>query len=577
MPVYWKGGNGLKRRISALAICFILIFSLTTAVRGDNASTYVDNITTITSNGACSVSLRVNVHLDTSDPDLTFPLPLGAGNILVNNTSVSATRDGSTLALNLGNLVGNIIGDYTFKIDYTLSGAVEMQEGKMLLTLPLINGFSYPVQSMKFTVNLPGEVTGRPSFVGSYQQSSTESAMQFTVNGSMITGELTSALRDHESLVMTLEVEPETFRGVSTYERTGNPEIIPMAICAGLALVYWLIFLRAWPLVRIRRATPPEGVSAGELGCRLTFAGADLTMMAFSWAQLGYILIHLDDNGRVWLHKRMDMGNERSLFEVKVFRELFGKRRYVDGTGYQYARLCLKYARNIPGERAMCNPASGNTRVFRILNCGVSVFGAICLVMNLTGITLLQVLLSIVLGVFAAVSAWHMQSGMYRLHIRGKIPLILCIAESVVWLVLGFFAGQFWVALAMVASQLLCGLAAAYGGRRSDMGRQNAMQILGLRHYLKTLSADELNRILQNDPEFFYNLAPYALALGVDREFAKAFGKRKFGECPYFVSGLHGRHKASDWAYAMRDAADILDARQRQMQLERYAPIRLRR
>ena len=49
-------------------------------------------------------------------------------------------------------------------------------------------------------------------------------------------------------------------------------------------------------------------------GSRLTFTGADLTMMVFSWAQLGYLVIHLDDNGRVMLHKRMDMGNERSSF-----------------------------------------------------------------------------------------------------------------------------------------------------------------------------------------------------------------------------------------------------------------------
>lgn len=567
----------MKQRILAVVVCCLIVMSLSVQARADNTASYVDNITTITSNGSCSVSMRVNIHLDTPDPTLTFPVPLGASNIQVNNSGVAAVRSGNVMVVDLGGVVGNIIGDYTIKIDYDLSGAVAMSEGKMILTLPLISGFSYPVQSMKFAITLPGNISGRPSFVGSYQQSGTESAMQYAVNGGMITGELTSALRDHESLVMTLEVDPDIFRGVSTYERTGNPEIIPMSICAGLALLYWLIFLRTWPMLRVYRATPPEGVSAGELGCRLTLAGADLTMMVFSWAQLGYILIHQDDNGRVWLHKRMDMGNERSLFEVKAFRELFGNRRYVDGTGYQYARLCLKYARHIPGERAMCSPSSGNMRIFRALACGVSLFGGICLAMNLTGITLLQVLLSILLGVFAAVSAWHIQEGMYRIHIRGKLPLYLCIGLCVVWLILGLLAKQFWIALAMVLSQLLFGLFAAYGGRRSDMGRQNATQVLGLRHYLKILPAEELNRVLGNDPEFFYNMAPYALALGVDRQFARCFGKRKLGSCPYFVSGIHGRHTAEEWAMAMREAADILDSRQRQLQLEKFAVIRFHR
>ena len=570
----------MKRRILAAALCCLMLFGLAVTVSADSAASYVENISTVTSNGSCSVSLRVNIRLESPNESLYFPVPLGATDIEVNNSGVATTRGTNSIDVDLSRAVGGIVGEHSVKIDYELNDVVAMQEVDeemvMMLTLPLISGFSYPVESMKFTVTLPGNITARPTFTGSYQQSSTESTMTFAVNGSMITGEVTAPLKDHETLTMTLQVDPEMFRGVSTYVRTGNPEIIPMAVCAGLALLYWLFFLRTWPLIRVRRATPPEGVSAGELGCRLTFAGADLTMMVFTWAQLGYILIHLDDNGRVWLHKRMDMGNERSLFEVKVFRELFGKRRYIDGTGYQYARLCRKFARQVPGERVMCKPSSGNIRIFRFLSCGVGVFGGICLAMNTTGIVLLQIILAVIMAVLAAVSSWRMQEGMYRIHIRGKLPLYICDGLIVVWLAIGLYTGQFWVALAMVASQLLAGVAAAYGGRRSEMGRQNATQILGLRHYLKTIPQDEFQRVLKNDPEFFFNMAPYAIALGVDREFSKHFGKRKLGACPYFVSGMHGRHTAEEWARAMREAADILDSRQRQMEWEKFAIIRFK-
>ena len=113
------------------------------------------------------------------------------------------------------------------------------------------------------------------------------------------------------------------------------------------------------------------------------------------------------------------MGNERSLFEVKCFKGLFGKRRSVDGTGYQYARLCRKVAKLVPGEKTMCRPGSGNIKIFRGLNCGIGLFCGICMAMNLTGILVLQILLSVLFGVFGAVSAWHIQEGMDRLHIRG--------------------------------------------------------------------------------------------------------------------------------------------------------------
>ena len=71
-------------------------------------------------------------------------------------------------------------------------------------------------------------------------------------------------------------------------------------------------------------------------------------------------------------------------------------------------------------------------------------------------------------------------------------------------------------------------------------------------------------------------MAPYAIAMGVDGAFSKHFGKRKLRPCPYYISGLQGKRTAQEWAKAMRETADLLDARQRQMELERYAFIRIR-
>ena len=578
MQIHRKGGKRLKRRVFAAFLCCMLIFGCAITARADSAATHVENMTTITSDGECSVNLRINIHLESADSDITFPLPLGATDIEVNGGRCSTSKTDNAILVDLNKIVDGVIGDYTIRIDYKLKKTVAMNQGKMILTLPLISGFSYPVESMDFTINLPGEVVNpKMEFTASYQMSNTGSNINVAVNGHMISGQILAPLKDHETLVMTMEVDPEMFPGVSTYERNGNPEIVPMIVCAVLALLYWLIWLRAMPLVHVRRATPPEGVSAGELGCRLTFAGADLTMMVFTWAQLGYILIHLDDNGRVWLHKRMDMGNERSLFEVKCFKSLFGKRRSIDGTGYQYARLCRKFAKQVPGEKTMCRPKSGNIRIFRALSCGIGLFCGICIAMNLTGILVLQILYAIILAVFGVVSAWKIQEGMYRIHIRGKLPLYICGGLCLVWLILGLLAGQILIALlGMVLPQLLAGLAAAYGGRRNEMGRQNAAQILGLRHYLKKISKEELKRVLNNDPEFFYNMAPYAIAMGVSGEFAKRFGKRKMRPCPYFVSGMNGKRTAQEWAAVMQEAADILDKRQRQMEWEKFAIIRVR-
>ena len=385
-----------------------------------------------------------------------------------------------------------------------------------------------------------------------------------------------SRLKDNETLSMTLPVTPAMFPSVSTYERTGNPEYVPMGIFAALALLYWILFLRALPILRIRRTIPPEGITAGELSTRLTLSGADLTMMVVSWAQLGYIMIHLDDNGRVLLHKRMDMGNERSAFENKIFRALFGKRRVIDGTGYQYAQLCRRVAKIVPGQKSLCRKGNGNSKIFRWLSCGTHVFLGILLAANFTTNLALQIILSIIFVIFAAVSAWYIQEGMYRLHLRYKLPLLISLGIGLVWIVLGIFCGQWAAAALSVCLQWLVGLMAAYSGRRSDLGRQNAAMVLGLRHYLKKIPPEDLTRLQNNDPEFFYNMLPYAMALGVGKSFSKAFGRKKQEQCPYFYCGINARMNAADWAKFLHEAIEILDSRQRRMEFEKFSAIRFR-
>ena len=352
----------MKKRIFTGILCLLMVFFLAVPASAGNVSSGISSLTTVTTDGNCVVSMTVTLRLDTPVEGLTFPLPLGAQNIKRDGSLVRSRETANAILVELSSLngfVGEVTLNFTYEIKDVVAlevleeGAKKDQEPRLLLTLPLLSGFNYPIENMKFSVMLPGEVTGKPIFSSIYHQDSIESDLECVVTNNQITGTI-SNLKDNETLAMRLPVPVEMFTGVSTYQRVGNPEIRYMLIAGGIALLYWLNFLRCLPLIRTRRTTPPEGMTAGEVGTRLNLAGADLTMMVLSWAQLGYILIHLDDNGRVMLHKRMDMGNERSNYEVKIFKSLFGSRRVIDGTGYQYARLCRKVAASVPGKKSLC-------------------------------------------------------------------------------------------------------------------------------------------------------------------------------------------------------------------------------
>jgi hypothetical protein len=341
-----------------------------------------------------------------------------------------------------------------------------------------------------------------------------------------------------------------------------------IVVLGGLALLYWIFCLRSLPFLPRRSTVAPEGYNAGELARILNGMGSDLTMMVFSWAQLGYIHIQYTDTGRVILHKRMEMGNERDPEEMRLFKTLFGKRRFVDGTGYHYAHLCKKAAA-VSSVRHLYRRNTGNPKVLRILCAAAGFFGGISIGSAIVGDAILGVLLIAILAVAGAFSAWMMQDWVRGLHLRDKFSLVVGLTLCFAWIIMGLCAGIVGVAIAVATLQLLCGLGCAYGGRRTPVGRQTVSQMLGLRRYLKTMSPKEAQSLIRRDPDYFFAMLPYALALGVEKPFAKSFRGKQFPPCSYLSTGDYDRMTALEWALLTGQIARALDAQHRRLFLEK--------
>ena len=579
------------RRIRFIRCLLILVFCLclmTTAVSAATSATDMNSIISVSADGRCQVSTTVRLHFSDPATKLTFPLPKEAQNVTVGGSSVrtyTSAIDPDVILVDLTGLNG-ITGDYQLMFSYTLPDVIRtvqandngilLYEGKLVMEIPLLSGFEYPVDAMSFSVTMPGEITTKPTFSSTYMQSSVESRIKTIVGGQLLNGNTTKGFQDREKVSLVMDVSEEMFPGKLLLERVGNPEIVPMSIFAILALVYWIVFMRTWPVFRHDRTIPIEGLTAGELGCRLTAAGVDLTMMVFTWAQLGYLRIMVDKKGHVLLEKRMDMGNERGETENRIFRTLFSRGDMVDATGARYAKLCRSVEETVSGIREMYTKRAGNAKIFRMLGCAISVFCGICFAMNLAKTQIPQVLLSILFVIFGVVTAWGMQGAMYKMHVRGKVPVYIGSVCGLLWILLGVIAGQWIMGLVVVIGQFLIGLLAVYGGRRSELGVFHAGEVLGIRHFLRKLDEKQLKRLLDNNPDYFFDMLPYAIALGVDKRFAKAFGKMPMPDCHYLLVTRNDKRTAAEWAFMVRKIADQMDKRQRKLQLEKWIPINIK-
>lgn len=556
------------RRLILIALTAVLVLALCVPASAATGASNARVDAVLDTDGSCQVTIALNLHLDAA-AELRFPVPKNARSITLNGAGASTRASGEYLMVDLSRLTGNAIGDFSIILRYTVPGTVRYNDrDKPELNLDLLCGFPYPIEGLEFTLTLPEQVSAIPHFSSGYHQQVIEESIHYQVSGNQIAGSVASTLKDHETLAISLVLTEDTFPRSAVEPWSAGWEDTAAFILMGLALLYWLIFLRCAPHLRSHSLLPPAGSTAGELRCALTGQGADLTMMVMSWAQLGYILIHLQGNGRVILHKRMEMGNERGSFEQRVFKSLFGSKRTVDGSGYHYARLYRKVAASRGSLLELFSKHTGNPKVFRLLAAAAGIFGGASIAINLAGDALLAFFIIALLAAAGGIGAWLMQEWIQGLHLRNRTALYLGLGIAAVWIALGILAEEAGLAIGMVAFQLLAGLAWAYGGRRTPMGRQTTSQILGLRAYLKKIPEDDLDRIRHAEPDYFFTMAPYALALGIDGVFARQFGPQRLSPCPWLTTGMDGHMTALEWSREMRRAADCLDEHQKRLPWE---------
>ena len=553
------------RRFLLFILCITL---LTLPVSALSAISSADSETVVESDGTCHVTLTLSLHLDGSSAGLLFPLPENARSITVNGTSAKSSLSGGTRNVPLEDYI--TAGSGTLTLRYTLEDTItEDKAGNLTLTVPLLSGFSLPVEALAFSITLPDTPDEKPQFTSTYFQENTDLVLNCQISGKTITGSVKERLQDKETLTMTLKTSKEMFPNALARRWSLDTVDLVMLSLAVLALIYWLAAMRCRPVKRIRTAAIPSGMNAGEIGCRLTGQGLDLTLTVLSWAQMGYILIQMNDHGRVLLHKRMEMGNERTETEIRLFRSLFKKRTVVDATGYNYAHLCRKAMRYNPARTHTFLRTSGNPLVFRVLAALIGSVSGVSLAIAYAQDSAWRVVLGILFSILGFAGAWMLQSGAKSLHHRNKLPLLIAIGCGFLFLLASIPAGEMNVAIFVILGEILAGLAAFFGGMRTESGQQTASELLGLRRYLRTATKEELTRSVDLNPNYFYDLAPYALALDVDRAFARQMGNLRLPECTYLTTGMDGHMTAREFDQLLRDTVSAMDILQKRLPIDR--------
>ena len=511
--------------------------------------------------GSCQITQTVTIDIAGTEDTLELPLAANAKSISVAGYKYKkTTQDGYTVLVLSSN--GGFSGSRSFTIVYTVSGLVSEQDKVQTLTLPLLAPkWNWAISNYDFTISLPAAFEGYPAFSSGYYGDVMEDYMNFTVRDGMISGTINTALKDHESLTMTLVVGEGYFAGKYASWSSGWVETALVIVFSVLALLYWALTLRSKPLRAASRSMPPDAVMPCDLPYLLAGGMPDFNMLICHWAALGYLTIEMDEKGHVLLHRQVIMGNERKRLEGKIFSALFARGDVCDGASLTYKTTAQNTMRAIRRywDRRLYEKSSGNVRIMQALCAlamAVASLAAMSQILPSMPARGLVLALCMIVGLGLSVLISRIAQAYYLGNVLG---MIVSAAAALVLLVAGQLSGSGLPMLVAVAMSFVCGALTLHGGRRTELGTQLISQSLGFRKGLEKLSERHISMLLGRDGQYFYKLLPYAEAMGMGAEFSRRLGETELEPCEWYLTRVPAARTGVEFYNQLRPALEMLE------------------
>jgi uncharacterized membrane protein len=352
-----------------------------------------------------------------------------------------------------------------------------------------------PIESARAVITLPDGAAGVRTLTFTGARGSREQDADVQVQGNVIRMAMRRRLNFREGLTAVvgwdkgLVREPGTLSKVWLFLRSNWPFAIPLLV---FCLMFWLWYTRGRdPRLRpiAARYAPPEGLTPAELGTLIdnTPDMRDITATIVDLAVRGYLVIeekeekHLfglftSKDYRFVLKKKLEHWDELKAHEHKLLSALFGGDDWVN-----LSDLENKFYKELPDIR---------DRIFEGL------LGRHYYLRRPDKVRRTYVVAGVVLG-FLSVWGGGMIAGVLGQQI---FPFIASgVASGVIILAFG---------LVMPA--------------RTLRGARTLEGVLGFEEFLDRVESDRFDRVART-PEMFEKYLPYAMALGVEKNWVRAF------------------------------------------------------
>lgn len=373
-------------------------------------------------------------------------------------------------------------GLHTYKIMYRYNMGKDNNKDFDELVFNVFDNYdNTKIDNMSVTINMPNNIDEN-SINFFKENEKINSNISYTVNGNTLVARLSSYQLD-DSVTLNMKLPDGYFvGGISNYG------IICFTICIALIILSIYSFY-SWSKYgkdfnkysQTVEFYPPEDLDAAQVG--FIYGEKSITKLTtaliIGLASKGYISIEEISKNK---YKIVNIGNSNSkklsITEQIVYQELFkdGNNENIISENPSFASVFAKV--NTCLENVMdkkINDIESRNKMYLTF-------------------TLL----------FIGIVAWI---GSY-LYIRDLNP-----AYNIVY-TLSF------------AAIFISGFFAIITNRKTSYGEMISSKVLGFRNYLNTAEKNQLEKLVEGDPNYFYNILPYTYVLNISKKWINTFGKK---------------------------------------------------
>lgn len=462
------------------------------------------------------------------------------------NYRINENRNG--VVVRIGSESEQVIGPVRYTYSYTINMRDLGLDGMQMFYMNIVgNQWRFPINQTAFKIQMPNEFGEKIFFyppVGGGD-------VVYERDGTLITGAYNYPLVG-EALTVEIPLPDGFFTFPNTDYRVFA--LLGSVVIAALIGFVFVRFGRDPIVTETVEFTAPEGLSSAEVGYvyRGMSLPKDVISLIIYWASQGFLIIEELTEDNIKLSKIKDLPSDRPSEERRVFLALFKDREEVTTKELtdKFAATVTHATSAIPKrftsdpELHVFNRKASFMKVLMIFIAPLIpalYFGSTAYA-NSGNQTDLGLFFMIAFGIFVIVTVGGSFLVAYdRVHKTSQRllnALILVLIVVGVSLVLSLFAPLSISPLLGVMNvlYLIAIFSAANTGKRTELGSRWLGQILGLRRFIEVAEHDRLVALVEETPEIFYDILPYAYVLGVTDIWSKKFESIAIPQPDWYVS-----------------------------------------